>query len=128
MNRYTPTLIFLALCLVVCLVNWNCASTNSITGEEEIHYPLIDTRLKIHKYKHNIQWQFFVKANPRTEYCSVHFECEDIQPLYRKINEEMPNHVIELMSNAFNESNQTLKNSKILLFPKMLKNRLLKNK
>jgi len=88
MNRYTPTLIFLLLCLVVCLVNWNCASTNPITGEEEIHYPLIDTRLKIHKYKHNIQWQFFVKNNPRTEYCSVHFEWEDILPLYRMINEE----------------------------------------
>jgi nucleotide sugar dehydrogenase len=33
----------------------------------------------------------------------------------RKINEEMPNHVIELISNAFNESNQILENSKILI-------------
>ena len=89
MNRYTPTMVFLFLCLLVVLLNWNCISTNPTTGKEETHYPLIDTRLKIHKYKHNIQWQFFVKANPRTEYCSVHFVWEDIQPLYRKVNEEM---------------------------------------
>ena len=88
MNRYTPTMVFLFLCLVIVLVNWHCSSTNQ-NGVGETHYPLIDTRLKIHKYKHNIQWQFFVKANPRTEYCSVHFVWEDIQPLYRKVNEEM---------------------------------------
>jgi len=61
----------------------SCASTNPVTGEEETHYPLIDTRLKMHKYKDNIQWQLFVKNNPRTEYCSVHFVWEDILPLYR---------------------------------------------
>ena len=33
----------------------------------------------------------------------------------RKINEEMPNHVIELINNAFQESNKSLKNSKILI-------------
>jgi nucleotide sugar dehydrogenase len=33
----------------------------------------------------------------------------------RKINEGMPHHVVELVSNAFNESNQTLENSKILI-------------
>ena len=88
MNRYTPTLIWLVMCLIVVLSNWNCSSTNQ-HGVKEKHYPLIDTRLKIHKYKHNIQWQLFVNTNPRTEYCSVHFVWEDIQPLYRKVNEEM---------------------------------------
>ena len=33
----------------------------------------------------------------------------------RKINEKMPEHVVELISDAFNESNQTLENSKILI-------------
>ena len=88
MSKHTPTLVWLVLCMVFVLVSWDCSSTNQ-NGVGETHYPLIDTRLKIHKYKHNIQWQFFVKDNPRTEYCSVHFVWEDIQPLYRKVNEEM---------------------------------------
>jgi len=66
-----------------------CASTNQ-DGKTETHYPLIDTRLRIHKYKENIQWMIFPKHNTKlTQYCSVHFEWEDIQPLYRKVNEEM---------------------------------------
>ena len=88
MNRYTPTMIWLVMCLIVVLLNWNCSSTNQ-HGVEEKHYPLIDTRLRIHKYRHNIQWQLFVKSNPRTEYCSVHYEWEDIKPIYIKVNEEM---------------------------------------
>ena len=88
MNRYTPTMIWLVMCLIVVLLNWNCSSTNQ-HGVEEKHYPLIDTRLRIHKYRHNIQWQLFVKCNPRTEFCSVHYEWEDIRPMYRLVNEEM---------------------------------------
>ena len=88
MNRYTPTLVWLVMCLVFVLFNWNCSSTNQ-HGVEEKHYPLIDTRLRIHKYRHNIQWQLFVKSNPRTEFCSVHYEWEDIRPIYRLVNEEM---------------------------------------
>ena len=88
MNKYTPTMIWLVMCLIVVLLNWNCSSTNQ-HGVEEKHYPLIDTRLRIHKYRHNIQWQLFVKSNPRTEYCSVHYEWEDIRPIYRLVNEEM---------------------------------------
>ena len=70
------------LILVILLLLSGCASTNK-SGEEETHYPLLDTSFKLHKYKHNIQWVLFVKNNPRTEYCSVHFKWEDIQPLYR---------------------------------------------
>ena len=88
MNRYTPTMIWLVMCLIVVLLNWNCSSTNQ-HGVEEKHYPLIDTRLRIHNYRHNIQWQLFVKSNPRTEFCSVHYEWEDIRPIYRLVNEEM---------------------------------------
>jgi len=87
-NRYTPTLIWLLSCIIVCALNWRCASINQ-NGEAIKRYPLIDTRLRIHKYKHNIQWQFFVKANPRTEYCSAHHQWEDIKPIYRLVNEEM---------------------------------------
>ena len=67
---------------MVCIININCASINQ-NGKTETHYPLLDTSFKLHKYKYNIQWQLFVKANPRTEYCSVHFVWEDIKPLYR---------------------------------------------
>ena len=81
-------LIVFIISIIFILYAYGCSSVNQ-NGKIETHYPLIDTRLKIHKYKHNIQWQFFVKNNPRTEYCSVHFEWEDIQPLYRKVNEEM---------------------------------------
>ena len=74
--------------LVILLLLSGCASTNQ-DGKTETHYPLIDTRLKIHKYKENIQWMIFPKHNTKlTQYCSVHFEWEDIQPIYRQINEE----------------------------------------
>ena len=88
MNRYTPTMLWLLACLIICVLNWRCASTNQ-HGEGVKHYPLIDTSLKMHKYKDNIQWQYFVKRNPRTEYCSAHHQWEDIRPIYRLVNEEM---------------------------------------
>ena len=70
------------LILVTVLLLSGCSSTNK-NGVEEKHYPLLDTSFKLHKYKHNIQWVLFVEHDRRTEYCSVHFEWEDIQPLYR---------------------------------------------
>ena len=86
-SREWSGIIGLILSLLFILYCTGCSSINQ-HGIEETHYPLIDTRLKKHKYKHNIQWQFFIKNNPRTEYCSVHFEWEDIIPIYRLINEE----------------------------------------
>ena len=81
-------ILFFIICLLVLQLN-GCATTNPLTGEEETHYPLIDTRLVVHKYKDNIQWMLFPKNNTKlTQYCSVHFEWEDITPLYRRINEE----------------------------------------
>jgi hypothetical protein len=68
--------------LVILLLASGCSSTNQ-SGTTETHYPLLDTSFKLHKYKHNIQWVLFVKNKKRTEYCSVHFVWEDIQPLYR---------------------------------------------
>ena len=90
-NLFTtyPVLYHIMLGIILTITLNNCAST-SITGEKEVHYPLIDTRLKVHKYKENIQWMIFPKHNTKlTQYCSVHFEWEDITPIYRKINEEM---------------------------------------
>jgi len=80
-------LIVFIISIIFILYAYGCSSVNQ-NGKIETHYPLIDTRLKIHKYKHNIQWQFFVKNNPRTEYCSVHFEWEDIQPIYKQIGDD----------------------------------------
>ena len=65
------------------LLNLHCATTNPNTGEEETYYPLIDTRFKIHRYKENIQWLIFPNNEKKTEYCAIHFEWEDIKPIYR---------------------------------------------
>ena len=54
----------------------------------ETHYPLLDTSFKLHKYRENIQWVLFPKNKKRTEYCSVHFGWEDIQPIYRQIGDD----------------------------------------
>ena len=94
MKKYTLTIIHIVLCLLAVIVFNNCSSVNQrglidSSESKETQFLLIDTKLKVHKYKHNIQWQFFIKANPRTEYCSIHFEWEDIRPIYRLVNEEM---------------------------------------
>ena len=73
---------------MVCIININCASINQ-NGKTETHYPLLDTSFKVHKYKENIQWMMFPKSNTKlTQYCSVHFEWEDITPIYKKTNGE----------------------------------------
>lgn len=59
----------------------NCYTNQN--GIKETYYPLIDTRLKLHKYRENIQWIIFPKNNKRTEYCSTHYVWENIQPIYR---------------------------------------------
>lgn len=75
------------LSIILTLTLSNCASTNQ-NGTK--YYPLIDTRLRIHKYKDNIQWKLFpLDKKKLIHYCSVHFEWEDIKPIYRKVNEEM---------------------------------------
>ena len=73
--------------LVILLLLSGCASTNQ-DGKTETHYPLLDTSFKLHKYKNNIQWVLFPKNDKRTEYCSVHFVWEDVQPIYRQIGDD----------------------------------------
>ncbi len=78
-------LVGISLLVLLC----SCAPTNQI-GKTETHYPLIDTRLRIHKYKENIQWKVFpTHKKSLTRYCSKHFIWEDIKPIYRLVNEEM---------------------------------------
>ena len=65
------------------LLNLHCAPTNPVNKKEKIYYPLIDTRFKIHRYNENIQWLIFPKNEKKTKYCAIHFEWEDIKPIYR---------------------------------------------
>ena len=81
-------ILFCIVC-VLALQIFGCAPNKSQASEADRHYPLIDTRLIVHKYKDNIQLMLFPKDNTKlTQYCSVHFEWEDIKPMYRKVNEE----------------------------------------
>ena len=50
MNRYTPTFVFLVLCLIVVLINWGCAVYPNITmGYDSCpYYCGIEHRHKTH--------------------------------------------------------------------------------
>ena len=53
MNRFTPTLVWLLMCLVFVLVNWNCSTTKKIpiarVPTKITSYPLIDYKGEEHK-------------------------------------------------------------------------------
>ena len=76
-------ILFVVICALLLQIS-GCASTNK-AGEVEMHYPLLDTRFKVHKYKENIQWLILPDSKQKTAYCSAHFEWEDIQPVYRPV-------------------------------------------
>ena len=99
MNRYTPTLIFLLMCLVVCLVGWNCASGGTTVGWTDNGapivvnktYPLIDYNRIEHQYKGDVSNFVFPKHNKKlTQYCSIHFCWEDIQARLSKDKQAEP--------------------------------------
>ena len=79
MNRYTPTLVWLVLCIVFVLVNWNCASMLQIPS-----YGFIDMYGKPHSYKNEI------KGLDKTtvKYCQKHYEWETIKIRYTKNGRE----------------------------------------
>jgi hypothetical protein len=88
MNRHTPTFVFLLMCLVVVLVNWNCATGGTVVGWTDNGapivvqrtYPLLDYNGIEHQYKGDVTNFTFPKHNRKlTQYCSIHFEWEDIQ-------------------------------------------------
>jgi hypothetical protein len=88
MSKHTPTFVFLLLCFVIVLVNWNCTSGGTTVGWTDggapivvqRTYPLIDYNGIEHQYKGDVSNFTFPKHNRKlTHYCSIHFEWEDIQ-------------------------------------------------
>ena len=89
MNRFTPTLVWLLMCLVFVLVNWNCSTTKKIpiarVPTKITSYPLIDYKGEEHKYRDNFDSFIFPQHNHKlTQYCAFHFEWEDIKAVYKK--------------------------------------------
>ena len=88
MSKHTPTLVWLVLCMVFVLVNWNCATGGTTVGWTDggapivvqRTYPLIDYNGIEHQYKGDVTNFTFPKHNRKlTQYCSIHFDWEDIQ-------------------------------------------------
>ena len=88
MSKHTPTLVWLVLCMVFVLVSWNCAAGGTTVGWTDggapivvqRTYPLIDYNGIEHQYKGDVTNFTFPKHNRKlTQYCSIHFEWEDIQ-------------------------------------------------
>ena len=88
MSKHTPTLVWLVLCMVFVLVSWNCATGGTTVGWTDNGapivvnktYPLIDYNGIGHQYKGDVTNFTFPKHNRKlTQYCSIHFEWEDIQ-------------------------------------------------
>ena len=88
MSKYTPTFVFLLLCFVVVLVNWNCATGGTTKGWTDNGAPIVDKRMYSlidyngieHQYKGDVSNFTLPKHNKKlTQYCRVHFHWEDIQ-------------------------------------------------
>ena len=95
MNRYTPTFVFLLVCLIFVLGNMGCANTSSkiVTKPKVIirvptkitNYPLRDSKGIIHKYTDNVESFIFPQDNKKlTQYCAFHFDWEDIKAIWSK--------------------------------------------
>ena len=90
MNRYTPTMIWLILCLIVVLSNWNCASKIKEVPIARVptkvtSYPLIDYKGVEHKYRDDFDSFVFPQDNTKlTQYCAFHFDWEDIKAIWSK--------------------------------------------
>ena len=88
MNRYTPTMVFLLFCLFLIFSNWNCAAGGTTVGWTDNGapivvkriYPLLDYNGIEHQYKGDVSNLILPKHNRKlTQYCSIHFDWEDIQ-------------------------------------------------
>ncbi len=73
MNKYTPTMIFLVLCMLIVLVNWNCASISS--------HSFVETNGKVHLYSSEVRYN---SDKMLVKYCQKHFEWETIHIRYTK--------------------------------------------
>ena len=96
-NRYLPTFIWVLMCAIVLLSNWRCAPIrldvahpehqleNHPTWDEGQKYPLLDYRGVLHKYEDNVEEFILPRDNRKlTQYCSIHFDWEDIKAVYTK--------------------------------------------
>ena len=84
-----PVMLHIIPIIILIILSVSCSTINT-QGHIETNYPLIDTRLRIHKYKDNIQWKIYpLDKKLLTHYCKNHHQWEDIRPTYRKVNEEM---------------------------------------
>ena len=45
MSKHTPAFVFLLLCFVVVLVNWNCATGGTTVGWTDNGAPIVDRRM-----------------------------------------------------------------------------------
>ena len=90
MNRYTPTMIWLVMCLIFILANWGCSSVTKGIPIARVptkitSYPLVDYKGEEHKYRDNFDSFIFPRHNQKlTQYCAFHFEWEDIKVVYKK--------------------------------------------
>ena len=97
MSKHTPAFVFLLLCFVVVLVNWNCATGGTTVGWTDngapivrvptkiTSYPLLDSYGEQHKYRELFDSFIFPQNNKKlTLYCAFHFEWEDIRAVYGK--------------------------------------------
>ena len=90
MNRYTPTMIWLVMCLIFILANWGCSSVTKGIPIARVptkitSYPLIDNRGIEHKYRDKVDSFIFPHDNKKlTQFCAFHFHWEDIKAVYRK--------------------------------------------
>ena len=90
MNKYTPTFMFLLVCFISILLNWNCAPKIKEVPIARVptkitSYPLIDYKGEQHKYRDNFDSFIFPRDSKKlTQYCAFHFEWEDIKAVYGK--------------------------------------------
>jgi len=75
MNRHTPIFIFLMMCLLILLLNWNCASLMQVSRHE-----FMDAQNNIHSYKVDIK----KISKTATHYCQKHYVWETIKSKYTK--------------------------------------------
>ena len=107
MNRYTPTLIFLFLCLIFVFAIMACTNIRIDRSNQKgfpnkkrqlkkgrpivrvptkiTSYPLRDSKGKMHKYTDNFDSFIFPQDNRKlTQYCAFHHEWENIKAVYKK--------------------------------------------
>ena len=94
MNKYTPTFVFLLLCLIFVFFNMGCGSATPITTSKApivrvptkiTSYPLKDYKGVEHKYRDDFDSFVFPQDNTKlTQYCAFHHQWGDIKVVYRR--------------------------------------------